>query len=122
MVQVERNIPACAGKTHPDLGLCSQIQEHPRVRGENPGDDLGPLHRIGTSPRARGKRSPTMGYPCRRRNIPACAGKTETLPAHSRHSQEHPRVRGENSCTLFACHRSIGTSPRARGKLYISLV
>ena len=32
---LERNIPACAGKTTPTLSTTDLSEEHPRVRGEN---------------------------------------------------------------------------------------
>ena len=73
----------------------------------------------GTSPRARGKPTRFTPKSCRMRNIPACAGKTLGCTQPQIFESEHPRVRGENICTPFVPPDSIGTSPRARGKLLI---
>ena len=111
-----RNIPACVGKTNiVGRGRAAQW-EHPRVRGENMCLQPGLPRCGGTSPRARGK--PTGGISPRggSRNIPACAGKTGGEVGKKPTSEEHPRVRGENSVfRRFICFL-IGTSPRARGK------
>ena len=54
-MNIDRNIPACAGKTPGcSLGITS-AQEHPRVRGENGHIDRWGGGHHGTSPRARGK-------------------------------------------------------------------
>ena len=66
------------------------------MRGEN-------MHAVhaaekpgGTSPRARGKLMVCAKMPFEKRNIPACAGKTDPVVASVRGRGEHPRVRGEN--------------------------
>ena len=51
-----RNIPACAGKTNPAALGDPEKPEHPRVRGENFGNNNFIEKPEGTSPRARGKR------------------------------------------------------------------
>ena len=115
-----RNIPACAGKTFIDLTSRFNRQEHPRVRGENwrLKDELQRLQ--GTSPRARGKLPSTASSRSRKRNIPACAGKTVPPWLTTRSPWEHPRVRGENPKDNFLPSERPGTSPRARGKLQSS--
>ena len=70
----------------------------------------------GSSPRVRGKRSPSS--PTRRPCglIPACAGKTaSTVPSGVR-ARAHPRVCGENLCPLTHAKTRMGSSPRVRGK------
>ena len=91
-----RNIPACAGKTSVTGVVTVFYPEHPRVRGENRFSTACGAIRIGTSPRARGKRFWAKNEAFSTRNIPACAGKTPRRHRHRRYSQEHPRVRGEN--------------------------
>ena len=54
----------------------------------------------------------------RRRNIPACAGKTRGPDPTWWSGQEHPRVRGENIVSTIMIILGEGTSPRARGKLF----
>ena len=113
---IERNIPACAGKTVPSPLRRSCSSEHPRVRGENL-DDWRQLVGIeGTSPRARGKHSPSMFSTSSSRNIPACAGKTVPSPLRRSCSSEHPRVRGENREVFEGEDFYSGTSPRTRVK------
>ena len=73
------------------------VEEHPRVRGENGSILLTKLSIEGTSPRARGKQQVQHREVHRRRNIPACAGKTQLEKQLSDAMQEHPRVRGENA-------------------------
>ena len=72
----DRNIPACAGKTKLLRKQAWPAQEHPRVRGENYRTMESGGGRIGTSPRARGKRQYGALAGELQRNIPACAGKT----------------------------------------------
>ena len=96
-VRFERNIPACAGKTDCLWGLIGTPQEHPRVRGENRQPATAATVSAGTSPRARGKPAGYSPQHGRYRNIPACAGKTPTVPNGGIRRREHPRVRGENN-------------------------
>ena len=96
----DRNIPACAGKTSQLSRLVSAMAEHPRVRGENAVHGEVDFRLYGTSPRARGKRIDLLSRGVEQRNIPACAGKTQTVPCKSPQHPEHPRVRGENSSRL----------------------
>ena len=91
-----RNIPACAGKTVRNDGGACRSSEHPRVRGENLNTDAHVTNVTGTSPRARGKLPPQPQFSPHRRNIPACAGKTQLF------------------CQTVTA--LLGTSPRARGK------
>ena len=96
----ERNIPACAGKTGAIFRATSITAEHPRVRGENALTAIKGIGDIGTSPRARGKRSIVFMQINIIRNIPACAGKTAIAISSGFVKPEHPRVRGENSQSL----------------------
>ena len=70
------NIPACAGKTLMSWPRGGVMPEHPRVRGENRHLAGRMAGRMGTSPRARGKRPSSMSVSTGVGNIPACAGKT----------------------------------------------
>ena len=96
-----RNIPACAGKTGMGAILLHRSTEHPRVRGEN----VYTLYCVVST----------------LRNIPACAGKTFQLHALHAWNKEHPRVRGENNRSVRRFVNKCGTSPRARGKLRVSI-
>ena len=63
-----------------DALVMNLAEEHPRVRGENQTYVEFNLDEKGTSPRARGKpvTDPQEEQP--ERNIPACAGKTNSGP------------------------------------------
>ena len=69
-------IPACAGKTDPDVPANNQYRAHPRVCGENSNGGNEAAVELGSSPRVRGKHIiPHLGN-CQGGLIPACAGKT----------------------------------------------
>ena len=96
-----------------DIGLG---KEHPRARGENRGWLMVPSKTRGTSPRTRGKPVRVACGLLRRRNIPAHAGKTSSMPVWVISVREHPRARGENYPNLVKNKIDVGTSPRTRGK------
>ena len=113
---VERNIPACAGKTGSCVSAIRAPEEHPRVRGENCATARDLEDMLGTSPRARGKHPHRRLRQAETRNIPACAGKTIVDNQVRPVCEEHPRVRGENFVYVRKSCFTCGTSPRARGK------
>ena len=53
------------------------------------------------------------------RITPACAGKTGCCIYRKAFAEDHPRVCGENCCTLSETSFAIGSPPRVRGKLEI---
>ena len=110
------NIPAHAGKTYMTLPPRQTVPEHPRARGENLVFPHLKCGNIGTSPRTRGKRSPTHAWARCSRNIPAHAGKTIINIVTFLSKKEHPRARGENCPRMVAWRMFRGTSPRTRGK------
>ena len=72
----------------------------------------------GSSPRVRGKRELERKGGTPTRLIPACAGKTRCPRGFIRLPMAHPRVCGENFTSLKTLPRSLGSSPRVRGKRY----
>src|SRR5690606_18529535 len=70
------NTPACAGTTHHAGLQHGQLEEHPRVRGDDAmrPEDAGDLD--GTPPRARGRPRSCTDATVTGRNTPACAGTT----------------------------------------------
>ena len=109
---------------------------HPRVCGENAVRAASALKVAGSSPRVRGKRTPsaptltfTGSSPRVRgkrsahesderslRLIPACAGKTAAYARCRPLAAAHPRVCGENLMGKYICENLPGSSPRVRGK------
>src|SRR5690606_23899035 len=70
-------IPACAGPTGAPRRQRTRVQDHPRMRGADPDENVPEMAHQGPSPRVRGRRPPTA--PSRStaaRTIPACAGPT----------------------------------------------
>ena len=68
--------PACAGKTNFILAVFCNVQDHPRVCGENSyGKNQGQFN-LGSPPRVRGKRGLCGSIWQYDRITPACAGKT----------------------------------------------
>ena len=110
-------IPACAGKTSRSHSMSTAYRAHPRVCGENALDQEPALITLGSSPRVRGKRRGRNDSRDRCGLIPACAGKTHLARNRREHSWAHPRVCGENCCTVWVPMWKQGSSPRVRGKL-----
>ena len=93
---------------------------HPRVGGENTASFFGSADTLGSSPRGRGKRG---GRVPRRRPcglIPAWAGKTRPAWTPARSTWAHPRVGGENRSIRSTSLRLPGSSPRGRGKHFLT--
>ena len=91
------------------------------MRGEHGAAPSSSEGRAGSSPRARG----TL-VRCRQRTrlgrfIPACAGNTSSLDRSIPVTSVHPRVRGEHADTSTQRRCANGSSPRARGTLFIVL-
>ena len=119
---LERNIPAYAGKTRAQPGRMAHTQEHPRVCGENSHTQTTALTSHGTSPRMRGKQGLIEQVQRALRNIPAYAGKTLSCRGRDQPQPEHPRVCGENPTYHYSSADGLGTSPRMRGKLFLTLL
>ena len=111
-----RLIPAWAGKTAPVPVGNGWPWAHPRVGGENGGPWLVRPGFPGSSPRGRGKRKCFLHvlYACGL--IPAWAGKTADTGDGKAANPAHPRVGGENSLEGGLRCRTVGSSPRGRGK------
>ena len=71
---------------------------------------------VGSSPRGRGKRAHFFTFFAGERLIPAWAGKTRGCQGAGRQQAAHPRVGGENEARASTLVRTIGSSPRGRGK------
>ena len=113
-------IPAWAGKTCRFHRQAMHARAHPRVGGENLRTKDRPANHRGSSPRGRGKRRknqfslPSPGL------IPAWAGKTTGRLVRRLGGQAHPRVGGENSFADGFDGSSVGSSPRGRGKHFLT--
>ena len=114
---VERLIPAHAGKTDRMFLQRPSVEAHPRSRGENRGE-VGSAHAEGgSSPLTRGKRRLTLATLLFSGLIPAHAGKTHYCLMKPRSTRAHPRSRGENGGWDAPLGDYRGSSPLTRGKL-----
>ena len=102
---LERLIPAHAGKTCQLTPGSTRVTAHPRSRGENAhprsrGENKRSITRLnlheGSSPLTRGKRFQLSPRRWLSRLIPAHAGKTRRGTPTTRSRPAHPRSRGEN--------------------------
>ena len=93
-----RIIPAHAGQTRHSTGWPCRRPDHPRACGANAYGVLSEQQEIGSSPRMRGKRSPSC------------------LAASRPDSPDHPRACGANLGKIGSLFGSFGSSPRMRGK------
>ncbi len=116
-----RTIPACAGSRTSIRTTRKTSWDHPRVRGEQFRHDSKTTFRQGPSPRARGAVPPVPGRAGRRGTIPACAGSSVNDRYDANRSEDHPRVRGEQTGRRAAIPNHEGPSPRARGAVALNL-
>ena len=89
--------------------------------GENGTSIFSPLIYPGSPPRVRGK---LVTFPCGclfYGITPACAGKTQPGTRTIWEDKDHPRVCGENLLTLVCYVKILGSPPRVRGKLALTL-
>ena len=113
-------IPARAGKTPQVRQARRQPWAHPRACGENLCTRQVTHNAQGSSPRVRGKLRQAGARDTKHRLIPARAGKTATRPACFTALPAHPRACGENFVPVqLACFR-LGSSPRVRGKHFLT--
>ena len=109
-------IPARAGKTQPLQVRGDPAPAHPRACGENFWGIGDSTWAWGSSPRVRGKRADRCAGQPRQRLIPARAGKTRFTSSGRVGGRAHPRACGENIGYSQPNRRTIGSSPRVRGK------
>ena len=110
-----RFIPACAGNTHDDARTHRAFAVHPRMRGEHFKVPIARRVSAGSSPHARGTRSPDRNGQAAHRFIPACAGNTKPYPMAVACMPVHPRMRGEHQMPHAGDMQYAGSSPHARG-------
>ena len=87
--------PACAGTSGAWIGELKMWRAHPRVRGDVPRHPTAARRRLGSPPRARGRRHGHDLDRPHRGLTPACAGTSRTNAAEIATRRAHPRVRGD---------------------------
>ena len=110
-----RIIPACAGNTPTGAASMRRPWDHPRMRGEH-GYEYCTVHpEVGSSPHARGTLIDASVAASIPGIIPACAGNTSLGTRLRCRDWDHPRMRGEHTCSPLPCRAGRGSSPHARG-------
>ena len=96
------------------------LPDHPRIRGENVTVPIICPDPWGSPPHTRGKFS-AQGQQADLGGItPAYAGKIASSSSLNPQSQDHPRIRGENSMPQTKRNFYWGSPPHTRGKLHHS--
>ena len=95
---------------------------HPRSRGEHSTTGSMTHTFTGSSPLARGTHSSSAPTRPAQRLIPARAGNTTSLTMAAAATAAHPRSRGEHFFSYLRTRFLAGSSPLARGTLWVSLV
>ncbi len=115
-VHRERIIPAHAGQTTRVYRKHVETADHPRACGANRRCAMVRQLAYGSSPRMRGKLSPTTSRYNFPRIIPAHAGQTAPYVHRTFCRADHPRACGANGGANCRRWHAIGSSPRMRGK------
>ena len=112
----ERIIPAHAGQTCSVEACLVLPPDHPRACGANTSGPETFVHRVGSSPRMRGKLLVTNRGVRPAGIIPAHAGQTCCTCGGMDANADHPRACGANGPTMTDDGSGYGSSPRMRGK------
>ena len=92
------------------------------MRGEKLSNLGSGLRNNGSSPLARGKARLLYALENAHGIIPACAGKSLNVKISCSAEKDHPRLRGEKPATKEYEDRVKGSSPLARGKVFLYLL
>ncbi len=115
-------IPARAGSTSDFPRQGDELGDHPRSRGEHNGLTPAAQDAAGSSPLARGAHFRESAYDCRCGIIPARAGSTFAVGLEPFAGRDHPRSRGEHRNRFSLVIPGSGSSPLARGALFVSVI
>ena len=97
-----RIIPAYAGSTKVFVPASLVSSDHPRIRGEHVRPQVAEPGFEGSSPHTRGALAASLAVESTEGIIPAYAGSTAAAAWASDPVADHPRIRGEHSCSLGA--------------------
>ena len=89
------------------------------MRGVHLGPRLCHSRPAGSSPHARGPLPHPYRLRAGSRIIPACAGSTRRQPDDQGRPEDHPRMRGVHQTRMLSTGRPEGSSPHARGPLFL---
>ena len=111
--------PLARGAHRVGVTITGDVKDHPRSRGEHMTVPIGNATEAGSSPLARGAHILINVPVDSLRIIPARAGSTELARAGATAPWDHPRSRGEHRSARGPPGPDTGSSPLARGALYV---
>ena len=114
-IRIGRFIPARAGNASRGRSWPESSPVHPRAGGERVSELRAGGAEVGSSPRGRGTRSPSLSDPGPDRFIPARAGNASRVPPRRGPPAVHPRAGGERLAATYQAPARVGSSPRGRG-------
>ena len=115
-------IPASAGQTEQERAAAEAARAHPRECGADCTATEPLSIPAGSSPRVRGRPRCSRGVRLWAGLIPASAGQTSGPPGPADASTAHPRECGADPRLGHARQGLRGSSPRVRGRLWLSVL
>ena len=107
--------PACAGNRLTDKPTQKQLEDHPRLRGEQILRRGKCARFVGSPPLARGTDKGDLVFIHKGGITPACAGNRKRICSNRKQCRDHPRLRGEQSAAMAIPAMTLGSPPLARG-------
>ena len=121
MKTVARITPAWAGKSQSPMPRRTAAWDHPRVGGEKIWPVVSTRTSSGSPPRGRGKVIDECPFRFSDGITPAQAGKSPFPTDLLATCWDHPRMGGEKTAQKSFGSQVIGSPPRGRGKMHLSL-
>ena len=116
----QRITPACAGNSILATILVAVTKDHPRLRGEQKGQNRAAYIAQGSPPLARGTVIDCVVYPSGGGITPACAGNRRRYKRCINSGRDHPRLRGEQRVKVKPPMVTVGSPPLARGTVLLA--
>ncbi len=113
---VVRFTPTCVGTATATGPQSAATAVHPRVRGDGGRGTGDQGRRVGSPPRAWGRRTNIGIGPIWKRFTPTCVGTAAEETCPPRHSSVHPHVRGDGIRCCVVTGYVYGSPPRAWGR------
>ena len=113
--------PAWAGKSPHTSEGSVRCGDHPRVGGEKHKEESSVMELQGSPPRGRGKVIDECPFRFSDGITPAQAGKSPFPTDLLATCWDHPRMGGEKTAQKSFGSQVIGSPPRGRGKMHLSL-
>src|SRR5579884_288301 len=111
-----RFTPTCVGTAIWGWLFCVTESVHPHVRGDGASWEIARWRRVGSPPRAWGRRARRVRRQLRRRFTPTCVGTASRCRGRTGRSSVHPHVRGDGCSGGSMSARRRGSPPRAWGR------